>query len=408
MRDSCCSVLSSVIYHINDSYLHKDGIWLYDHFFRQTHSGFPMNIATVSSTFQEMLGSSAFKLLLWIEMSVCVFGFAPVWAFTLQDSSSDRKPQIAIAKQEIDSGDFVRAESLLNQIIQTNSHSSADVYRLLGYAQFKGGNIYQALTTCERGLAIYPDSNPLAEVYITIVRSALSAEDRRVRLEESVKKAPDSPVLVKALGEELLALNPNDARALQLLSSAAKLSPRDAEAHFFYGESACFNQEDALCIKELQRAHELAPKNEQANMQLYTMIAVAEDKRGLIRQAAEDFNRAMRANRTLAHPSSYAAMKYVTYLSEQNRRDRANAIIDEILRWDSSYGPAHFQRATFLSEQGKKEDAIAEAELALQDARGTEAELRGYHAFLARTYFALARQKEALIHQSWIESHQPH
>lgn len=81
------------------------------------------------------------------------------------------------------------------------------------------------------------------------------------RLQTSVQRTPNSPVLSRALGEDLIASNPQDAQGFQLLSSAAILAPGDAEAHFFYGEAACSIQEDTLCIKELRRAHELAPGN---------------------------------------------------------------------------------------------------------------------------------------------------
>jgi hypothetical protein len=83
-------------------------------------------------------------------------------------------------------------------------------------------------------------------------------------------------------------------------------------------------------------------------------------------------------------------------------------VIGEVIKWDPVSGPAHFQNATLLAGKGKRTEAIAEAELALKDSRGTEEELRSYHAFLARTYFALRRPEEAQIHQSWIESHQQH
>jgi hypothetical protein len=81
-------------------------------------------------------------------------------------------------------------------------------------------------------------------------------------------------------------------------------------------------------------------------------------------------------------------------------------VADEILKWDPAYGPAHFERAKMLAQQGQAEEAAKEGELALQDGRGTEADLRAYHAFLAKTYFALGRESDAQVHQAWIESHQ--
>jgi len=330
------------------------------------------------------------------------------FALSPQDDSSSHSAAIAVAKQKLDTGDFYGAASALSQMIQADSHSGADVYRLLAFAQFKQNNSQDALATCESGLVIYPKSGPLAELYVSILRKVFSTEDRRQRLETAIKWAPDSPSLAKALGEDLLTANPQDTRAMQLLSHAAELAPRDAEAHFFYGESLCFNQSGSACIEELRRAHELDPTNQQANMQLYTMIAVSEDELGQSKQAEKDFSLATRANRLLLHPSPYSALKYVTFLISQGERDQAMALLDEVLRWDPSYGPAHFERAKYLSAQGKKQEAIGEAELALQYPRSSMDELRSYHAFLAKIYFALGRRSDALIHQDWVESNSQH
>jgi tetratricopeptide (TPR) repeat protein len=182
--------------------------------------------------------------------------------------------------------------------------------------------------------------------------------------------------------------------------------PQDAEAHFFYGESACFNKQDAVCIRELTRAHQLAPKNQYANMQIYTMIAVAADRLKQPARAEQAFEQSMRANEQLSTPSPYAALKYVNFLTTQGKNKDAMRVVDQILKWDGAYGPAHFEKAKMLAQQGAAEEAAKEAELALQDARVTEADLRAYHAFLAKTYFALGRESDAQVHQRWIESHQ--
>jgi tetratricopeptide (TPR) repeat protein len=364
-----------------------------------------INMPFVLDRFRKALRTALYNAFFWICLAISTCKFVPVWAAGPDRSIANRNSEMAIARGEFNSGDFAHAAEKLARMLRTSIHLGADAYRMLAFSQFKLGNNYDALSTCENGLALYPSSNSLGNLYVSILRQALSPEARNSRLKASVQRVRHSPIVLKALGEELLSSNPQDAQALQLLSSAATLAPRDAEAHFFYGEAACFNQEDTLCIEELRRAHELNPRNEQANMQLYTMIAVAEDKHSLPKQAARDFERAMTANRSLVHPSPYAALKYATFLGTQDRRDEAVMILEEIIGWQPSYGPAHFARATFLSEQGKKEDAIAEAEIALQDSRSSEAELRAYHAFLARTYFSIGRQNDALSHQSWVESH---
>ena len=256
------------------------------------------------------------------------------------------------------------------------------------------------------GLVFYPASRPLGELYVVILHQALPPQDRQARLTGLSKKLPDSPIVLKALGEALMEGDPANTRAFSLLSTAVKLSPQDAEAHFFYGEAACFNKKDDVCIRELTRAHDLAPKNDYANMQLYTMIAVAEDRLKKPLAAALAFARSLQANEQLSPPSPYAALKYIVFLTTQGKQDEAMRLTEKVLTWDPSYGPAHFERAKIIARQGSAADAAAEAELALQDEHGTTAELRSYHAFLAKTYFALGRESDARVHQDWVEAHQ--
>lgn len=296
------------------------------------------------------------------------------------------------------------AISLLAQ--ETAPHRSAEAYRLLCVSEYKQQNKDEALKTCEQGLALYPDSSPLAQVYVSILHEAVAPEERLTRLKALLQQAPKSPALQKAVGEELLAKDGESPEALKLLASAAKMLPQDAEAHFFYGEAACFDKQDAVCVRELTRAHQLSPQNQYANMQLYTMVAVADDRLKQPAKAAVAFEQAMKANQQLSTPSPYAALKYVNFLTAQGKSKDAMMVADEILKWDAAYGPAHFERAKMLSQQGQAEAAAKEGELALQDARGTEADLRAYHAFLAKTYFALGRESDAQVHQAWIESHQ--
>jgi tetratricopeptide (TPR) repeat protein len=277
---------------------------------------------------------------------------------------------------------------------------------LLAFSEYKQQNIEPALNACLQGLALYQGSRPIAELYVSILREDVSVEERLTRLTESAKQVPHSPILLKALAEELMKKDPENPQALALLSFAAKLAPQDPEVHFFYGESACFSNKDVVCIRELTRAHELSPQNDYANMQLFTMIAVAEDRRKDTVRAAQAFEQAMRANRHLPAPNPYAASKYVTFLITQSKDKEGAVVVDEILKWDPVYGPAHFERAQILARQGQTKEAAEQAELALQDSRVSTAELGTYHAFLAKTYFALGNESEARTHQDWIESHQ--
>lgn len=312
---------------------------------------------------------------------------------------------LAAAEQSVRSEHFAEAVTALEGMLQKDPHAGAEAYRLLAFAEYKLQQNAAAITASEQGLTLYPASQPLAELYVSLLRQGLPPEEQQAHLDAMAKRAPQLPVLLKARGEALLAQDPASQPALQLLASAMKRAPQDPEAHFFYGEAACFNKQDALCVRELTQAHALAPKNQYANMQLYTMIAVAEDRQRKPASAALAFARSFEANQQLKNPSPYAALKYVDFLLAQGKPKEAEPIIAKILEWDEACGPAHFERAKILAQQGVPEAAVGEAEQALKDARVSPAELRSYHAFLAKTYFALGRQSDAQIHQDWIEAH---
>jgi len=93
------------------------------------------------------------------------------------------------------------------------------------------------------------------------------------------------------------------------------------------------------------------------------------------------------------------------FLTRQSRQSEAQKLLDEILRFAPGFGPAHLERAKFLSSQGNLESAVAEAKLALDQAASDPKSLRATHAFLAKMCFALGRVDEAEMHQRWIESH---
>ena len=137
------------------------------------------------------------------------------------------------------------------------------------------------------------------------------------------------------------------------------------------------------------------------------MIAVAEDRLRNPLRAQQAFAQAMLANEHLARPSPYAALKYVNFLTAQAKDKQASKIIEDVIRWDPSYGPAHFEEAKILAKQNSPEDAVKEAGLALEDSHASLTDQRIYHAFLAKTYFALGQEEKARIHQDWVEANQP-
>lgn len=312
-------------------------------------------------------------------------------------------PNMLAAESYLKQKNYAKAAQALELVLAADSRGTAELFMMLADARLKMGDKSGALDIYERGLALHPAATKLGEFYIALLTAALGQEELRAKLEKQLTKT-NAPMFQKTLGQLLLQENPLDPRAEQLLSAAAKSLPRDSEAHYFYGQWACLNNNEALCVAELTRALLLSGDNNQAKMQIYTMIGIAEDKSNRLPQAEAAFRRAWQFNRSLASPHPPAALQYAEFLRKRARDAEASKIIDEVLVWAPSFGLARFERAKLLAKQRKMEEAVREAKEALQDSANNTTQLRAMHAFLAKTYFVLGRLEEAKIHQSWIES----
>lgn len=315
--------------------------------------------------------------------------------------SSD--PNVLAAENYLKQQNYAKAAQALELSLVVDARGTPEVFAMLADARLKLGNKSGAVEICERGLALHPAATKLKEFYIALLTATLGKEELRAKLEEQLTKT-NAPIFQKTLGQLLLRENPLDSRAEQLLSAAAKRLPRDPEAHYFYGQWACLNNNEALCVAELTRALSVSGDNNQAKMQIYTMIGMAEDKSNRLPQAEAAFRSAWLLNRGLVAPHPPAALQYAEFLSKHARDAEASKIIDEVLVWAPWFGLARFERAKLLAKQRKMEEAIGEAEAGLRDAMNNKTQLRAMHAFLAKTYFALGRLEEAKIHQNWIES----
>jgi tetratricopeptide (TPR) repeat protein len=106
-------------------------------------------------------------------------------------------------------------------------------------------------------------------------------------------------------------------------------------------------------------------------------------------------------------PDSVAAYRYVDFLLNKARNEEAQAVVGEILKANPSFGPAYLEQAKYLGKEGKWEEAVPLAERALRLSGMEKNQLRTAHMLLARGYFLLGREKEAMKHQTWIEQN-PH
>jgi hypothetical protein len=82
---------------------------------------------------------------------------------------------------------------------------------------------------------------------------------------------------------------------------------------------------------------------------------------------------------------------------------RVNAVI---LSRNPEFAPSHMEQAKFLFRAGKRDEAVAEALIALGIPTADRTQLRAIHSFLVKAYTSLGREKEAQTHQDWVDAHQ--
>jgi Tfp pilus assembly protein PilF len=254
-------------------------------------------------------------------------------------------------------------------------------------------------------VSVEPQCGP--EVYLKLadLRQQLAQPDEVLHVyQRGAAVYPGSALLLKRLGQVLFRKDPINPDAGEAFKKAAAGAGNDAEAHFLYGQWACMGNLNELCAAELNKAAALSPSNDNALMQAYTLIGMAEDKLSHAERAEEAFRQALAHNLKLDSPDPNSALQYAQFLSWQSREADGAKLVDRILSFAPHYGPAHLERAKALAERGDNEQAAAEAELALRYAGGDKAQLHAAHVFLAKTYFALRKLDQAREHQEWVQA----
>jgi len=311
-------------------------------------------------------------------------------------------PNLLAAESYMRRQNYAKALEALDLVFRFNS-PPPEAFLMLAACHFNLGEKDKAVDALKRGIAAYPAAPSLAEQYVVLLPTAVGKDEVKSRLTGQLRRQPQSAIYRKALARLALDLEPSGAETERILAETIKLLPRDSEAHFLYGQWACLNKRHALCIAELKKALVLAPMNNQARMQSYTLMAMAEDELGRAAPAEEAFRKALAANRRLAQPSPHAAIRFVEFLAQRNRDEEAQRLVDEILKHVPNFGPAWFTRAKYLARRQRFDKAIEAGEFALKYADGNAAHLLSLHAFMAKTYFAAGRSDDARVHQDWIE-----
>jgi len=298
--------------------------------------------------------------------------FVLLLAFAGQVGPAWHEPHLMAAKNYLARGDFDRAAEALEILLSAEAGLPPEVHLTLMDAWLKLDRADKAAEAGERAIKAHPKSGPL----------------------------------LKRTGHILFRRSYTNPRAGELLENASRILPQDPETHHFYGQWALLNHREEAAIEAEQKALALSAGNDAARMQIYTVLAIAQDKLGRAEQAEQAFTEALAANRRLRSFDPNAALEYVQFLVRQSREQEAQRIVDETLRHVPQFGPARLERAKYLSAQGENEKALAEARKALELAGSDPLQQRAARAFLARTYFALGQEEEAQKHQRWIEEHQ--
>ncbi len=294
---------------------------------------------------------------------------------------------------------------LLWPVLAQDSLNSRGAYLRAAQDYIAQGNLAKAAESLDLALDADPDAG--SEPYLTLIDCRLKLDQKDKALEAAergIKRYPGSGPLLKAAGAMILQQNSSSERAGELLERASKAMPRDPGAHYVYGLWALMNHHEEIAIAAEERALALSPADD-LKVQALTFIGLGEDALKRPRRAEEAFRAALATNRKLPNPNPGAALEFAMFLSRQSRQGEAQTLINEILKFAPGFGPAHLERAKYLSAKGDLESALAEGKIALDQAGSDPKSLRAAHAFLATTCFALGRMDEAAVHQSWIESH---
>jgi tetratricopeptide (TPR) repeat protein len=294
-----------------------------------------------------------------------------LWSALTQDSLNSRDAYLAAARAYIAQGNFLKAAEILDPVLDADPDAGSESYLTLMECRLKLDQKEGALEAAERGIKRYPTSGPL----------------------------------LKAAGAMILQERPTSERAGELLERATKAMPQDPGAQYAYGLWALLNHQEEIAVAAERRALALSPADDLLKVQAQTFIGVGEDALKRPQRAEAAFRAALAVNRKLPNPNPSAALEFAMFLTRQSRQGEAQELIDEILKFAPGFGPAHLERAKYLSVQGNLESALAESKAALDQAGSDLKSLRAAHAFLAWTCFALGRMDEAEVHQRWIESH---
>jgi tetratricopeptide (TPR) repeat protein len=241
----------------------------------------------------------------------------------------------------------------------------------------------------------------LAACYLQLGRLAEGMKVARTGL----MAVPQSGVLKRMLGQQLFRENPYSPEAGALLEGAILALPQDPESRHYFAQWAYMNNRDADCVRREREALLSPGLNPTALLQMNTLIGMCEARSGDPDAARAAFEVAWAINKRLPRLDAASAYRYVRFLSDDAGTDQLKAVLDEVLDRAPRHGPVLVERAKLLRREGRAQEAIDAAHLALGGDGNDIASMREAHVVLARSYFMLGQLEKAADEQEWVDRH---
>ena len=204
-----------------------------------------------------------------------------------------------------------------------------------------------------------------------------------IELRRALDSSPDWVPGLKTYGTLLVYELGNQWRGEQALRKCLKLAPGDFEVWMYLGAIYVGQGRNTEAIRYLETAARLAPRNGLVQ----AALALAYDKSGDSAKAAVLFPPAVELNRSAPKPDSHPPILYGEYLLNQGDPARSIPLFTEGVRLDARSSRAYFGRARAHEQLEQWQDAITDAQAAIQYGPGLDARL-----LLVRVYGALHDQ----------------
>jgi tetratricopeptide (TPR) repeat protein len=303
----------------------------------------------------------------------------------------------------VQQGRRAEAEPFLKKAIELDPEQW-EVRKALAQVHIANFDYREAVAELEVILKAEPRSDP--ELYLLLARSYLlvnNEPDAVEAINRGLVIFGNSVEYLRGMVKLLLEYDPRGAQTEELMKKLAQRFPNDAGVRTLHADWAYAGHDYPLCLAELKVAETLNP-DVITRVRMLTLSGMVEDIQNNPEAAEPFYRQSYELNQKEQFPDRQSAMAYVEFLERHQRDEEAQQHIREILKFVPGLGAAHFSQAVYLAKKGQPEKAIEEAQLALVAAGNNNRLLQSVHAFMAKTYFAMGKRKEAQMHQDWIET----